>query len=487
MIPVRRAIWYAVLNQGSLVMVGFVSVAVLARLLTPAEIGVFAVASSISFVASSIRSFGVGDYLIREAHIDKSSVSSVIGVMMVMSWSLGLILIASAPLISSFFDVPDLRDVIWIMSGPFFLAPYITVPHSLLGRELRFDSTLRVDLAGALTNAVVSIALALWGLRYFGLAIGALLGVVAEFIVVTLLRPNLMTWKPSLSKFSEIFRAGFFISTGRALTMVSENSSDLILGRMSQMNIVGLFSRGLGLILFVQRLMVQSVGRVALPHLSQVNRSGGDVAEAYLTSVSLVGAVTMPVFAVINLAAKPMIIALFGDQWTASVEVASILALWATLQAVHSFSNPALLATGRERVVLLKELTSITVKIGVVVAAVPHGLIWVAWAFVISGAFDFVLSTLIMHLTHGITISRLISAYASNVVVAAVCWISLKGVSRFVDFDSMNSWLAVLLIGCAMTPVWLASIYLTRNKAWPFVRDIASQGVRRLLPQRSDL
>lgn len=52
-----------------------------------------------------------------------------------------------------------------------------------------------------------------------------------------------------------------------------------------------------------------------------------------------------------------------------------------------------------------------------------------------------------------------------------------------IDFESINSWLALLIIGSAMVPVWLLGLKLTGNKAWPFVRGaierIASAGLKR--------
>ncbi len=124
-----------------------------------------------------------------------------------------------------------------------------------------------------------------------------------------------MTWVPAFRGFGLIFGVGILISLGRTLAMVSQHSGDLILGRMAQMSTVGFYSRGLGLITFIQNLLVNSVGPTVLPHLSQVNRSGGSVAAAYSNAIALVGAFTFPVFAVVNLAAGPMINALFGDQW----------------------------------------------------------------------------------------------------------------------------------------------------------------------------
>ncbi|HEX4940841.1 MAG TPA: oligosaccharide flippase family protein, partial [Candidatus Kapabacteria bacterium] len=70
MSEIRKAILYSVLNQYSLQIISFISVAVLARLLTPDQIGVFAVATSIAFLAIEIRSFGVSEFLVREKAVD---------------------------------------------------------------------------------------------------------------------------------------------------------------------------------------------------------------------------------------------------------------------------------------------------------------------------------------------------------------------------------------------------------------------------------
>ena len=80
MSQVRQAIFFSLVNSYSLQAVSFVTVAVLARLLTPKEIGLFAVATSIAFLASSIRSLGVSEYLIREKEITAEQVKSVVGV-----------------------------------------------------------------------------------------------------------------------------------------------------------------------------------------------------------------------------------------------------------------------------------------------------------------------------------------------------------------------------------------------------------------------
>jgi O-antigen/teichoic acid export membrane protein len=479
----RRAILYSVLNQYSLQIISFVSVAVLARLLTPDEIGVFAVATSIAFLAIEIRAFGISEFLVREKEIDQQKVMSAIGVMIIMSWGLALLLIAAAGWIADFYGVADLRNIIWIITLPFFLAPYASVPVGLLAREMRFDAILKIDLFGSIVRNVCSIGLVLLDFGYYGLAYGVLAGVVAEFLAITYLRPAGMPWMPSFRNLAHIFRVGIQISVSRFLESTSQNASDLVLGRLASMKDVGLYSRGLGLILFLHNSLIQAVGPVALPHLAQVKRAGGSVLDAYLNAIVLIGAFSLPLFAVVHLASYSMITALFGDQWKLSVQIASILALWEMLRSLHCFATPALLAIGQERLVVIKEVISFAVRIVLLIVTVPYGLEYVAWGFVWSGAIDLVVATLLMKSALGLGVVRLLSAFVSNLVVAAACWITLKAMTLHIDFESINSWLALLIIGSTMVPVWLLGLKLTGNKAWPFVRGaverIAGAGLKR--------
>ena len=466
----RRAILYAILNQYSSQLISLASIAVLARLLTPAEIGVFAIATSISFLAIELRAFGVSEFLVREKEIDRQKVMSVIGVMMIMSWGLGLLLIAGAGWIASFYGVPDLRGVIWILTLPFFFAPYATVPVAILAREMKFDSILKIDLFGSVVRNVSSIGLVMLGFSYFGLAYGTLAGVVAEFLAITYYRPAGMPWRPSFNgPLGRTLRAGFQISVSKLLSLTSQTASDLVLGRLATLQDLGLFSRGLGLILFLHNSLVQAVGPVALPHLAQVKHAGGSVLAAYLNAIVLVHAFSLPLFAVVHLAAYSMITALFGYQWTAAVEIASILALWEMLRSVHCFATPALLAIGKERLVLLKEVFTVAIRLVLLILAVPYGLTNVAWGFVLSGAIELVFVSLLMRHALGLGFGQLFAAFVPNLLVAAVCWGALKAMTLRIDFESMNSWLALLIIAAVMVPVWLLGLRLTNNRAWPFV------------------
>lgn len=473
------------LGQYSLQLISFPATAILARLLSPDEIGIFAVASAIAYLAVEIRSFGVGEYLIREKEVDDKKIRSVLGVMIIMSWGLALVLIGGAHWLAVFYEEDNLRPILWIIAIPFFLAPHSSVPFAMLSREMKFDAILKISLIGSIVRHASSIGLVMLGYSYYGLAWGTLLGVVAEFLAITYYRPKGIPWLPAFGGVGHIFQVGFQISFAKVLYSTSQNASDLVLGRMASMADVGLFSRGLGLIQFIHSLLIKAVGPVALPHLAQVKRSGGNVADAYVNAVVLVGAFALPIFAVVNLSAHSMITALFGDQWGASVKIASILSIWAMLQAIHCFSAPALLSVGKERLFLVKEALTFASKFALIVLTVSSGLEAVAWGFVAAAVFELFLCNVLLKMALGLTAYRLLVAFIPNFLVAAACWSTLKLMGMFIAFEAMNSWLALLIIASAMTPVWLISLKLTANPAWPHLQDTLGRLMNLAKSQRS--
>ena len=73
--------------------ISLLSVVIVARLLTPEEIGVFVIASSLTLIASEIRLIGINAYIIREKELTEEKVRRCIGLAILVSYSFGLILL----------------------------------------------------------------------------------------------------------------------------------------------------------------------------------------------------------------------------------------------------------------------------------------------------------------------------------------------------------------------------------------------------------
>lgn len=480
MTKVRSALVFSILTQHSRQVINLFTIIILARLLTPTEIGVFAVASSLVFLAIELRALGVGQYLIREKEIDKEKIRSALGLMILVSWGMALIIAISAPYIADFYNEQALTVILWIIAGTFLFTPFSSLPDALLTREMKFKPLFIVKISSTIILSSSSIILVLLGYSYYGLAMGVMIGGIAHVLLISFYRPKDMPWLPSFSGLKKLLKFGALTSTASTLQQFSLSIPDLVLGRVATMADVGLFSRGLGVVVFLNNILGKAVAPVVLPHLSEIKRAGGDVGEAYLRAVVLLTAICWPIFAVVNLCAYSLIRALFGDQWDVAVPIASALAIWAVLQVTHSFSSYALIAVGKEKLMLKKEVIIFIIRFAAVLSAAPYGILMVAWAMVMAGIAELLINSWAIKKSIGIGYRRLAQDLLPSLIVTVICWGFLKLLSLFIPFESLNSWISLIIVGITMIPVWLLSLRITKHEAW----TVVIQMTNRLIPSK---
>lgn len=477
----RKAAIYSILTEYSVQIINFISVIVFARLLTPAEIGTFAVAGSISMLAGELRSLGVVQFIIREEELTREKLQSALGMIVSFSFSLGLIMIVCAPFISDFYDEESLQTILWLMSPTFFISPMTSIPIALLMREMEFTKLYVVWTTGAVVSFASTLWLVLAGYSYYGLAGGVIIGLVAELLICIWHNPAGTVWVPRFSWLRGLLRFGLFSTATSMFDRFSEGLPDLIIGRFGTMADVGLFSRGLGAILFLNRIVVQAVSSVVLPHFATVKRGGDQLREAYLNAIKLQAAFNWPVFAVVSVAAYPLIMFLFGDQWGMAAPITSALAYWAMLTSIHCFSNQILVVTGNESWMFYSALVSFVARLTAVLIAAPYGLMAVAWAMVASGAVDFAAHMVAVRKAVGLGFWELVRAFVPNFLVAAMCWLAAWGIGQWQPFETTAPWLSLLTIAGFLTVTWLVGLKVTRNPAWEivmsFVRPRLARGI----------
>ncbi len=109
---VLRALGLSVAGKYVTQLLAFASVVIVARLLTPAQIGEFSLAAAIVAVAYELRAFGVNFYIIQLDRLTDEAVRAATGVLYITSWSFGILLLAGASPAAGYFSVPVLRELL---------------------------------------------------------------------------------------------------------------------------------------------------------------------------------------------------------------------------------------------------------------------------------------------------------------------------------------------------------------------------------------
>jgi O-antigen/teichoic acid export membrane protein len=463
MASIRASVIYSFITRfgGKFITLG--TMMVVSRILTPSEIGTYAIAASIVMMTAEVRAMGVGSYLIREPHISSNSVRSALGLTILISWGLGLIIIMASESLADFYELPPLSSIFLILSITFFIAPFIAVPSALLAKYFAFKKILKMNLLASVLCSLTIISLAFAGFSFYSLAIGQLVTPLVIFLVLLVSRPKGMEYLPSFRGLAPMARFGIVSSLTLFVRKATVSLPDVVIGKLGPTGDVALFSRGMGLVDFLSQTVFMGVRPVVLPYLSLKKKEGEDVTAAYTKASVMLGAVVIPVLGVASMASLPAIRFFFGDQWDASAPVASALAIWAMFRCAHWLASDALMAVGRENLMLVREGVPFLVMIPLVIVAYPHGLPAVASIFIVAGALDLLITTVILKRVLALRVGYYLSAWLTNFVILAACLAAAWGVKQVVGFGPDNAIRVIGILLLTMPVIWFVTLAATRN------------------------
>ncbi|UQG54166.1 MULTISPECIES: oligosaccharide flippase family protein [unclassified Marinobacter] len=458
MSKVRTAIIISSVSQYVVRLIGLATTIIVARLLTPDEIGTFSVASAIVMIIAEFKLLGAADYLIREENLSEEKIRRALGLTMLISWGLGIFIIGVGPWVASYYELAPLAVIFPILSTTFFLGPFISIPMALVARSFNFKILLLVNILSSASALVVTVTLINLGFSFYSLAWGHVATILVQFLVVTFTKGFPTYWRPIFSDVGAIAKFGVYNSLTNLFKKGVSVAPDLVLGKMGTTAQVGMFSRGQGFVTFIAGTLVSGAAPVVLPYLSEAKRSGANLINAYTKATLLMGALMWPVLAVASVASLPAIRIFFGDQWDAAAPVASILAIWLILRSTHHFANNLLIASGNEHTMLKKEAFLLLAIFALVIFAFPIGFQAVAYAFLILGVLEVVVVTWLLVRVLDLNIITFYRTLLPNLLISLVCAAATYAISIWIPFEAEPAWKPICVIALFLPPIWLLSL-----------------------------
>jgi O-antigen/teichoic acid export membrane protein len=452
---VRSAIKVSLLMQVISKVTSFAFIIVIVRLLTPEELGVFAIVSSLTVLAVDLRFFGTGNFLIKEQEVTEDMKRSVLGVSIVISYLLGLALFFGASSLSNYFEYPDMTLLFQLMSFSFFVAPFVVVPHSLLMKEYNFKSLLIITCVSQIISVLITLYLITLGFSYFSLAITMNVTVIIQLILTYFLASNHLVLRPSLKQIKSILNYGGFNSLAVIFTRLSYVAPDLIIGKMGTAREVAMYSRGLGFMDFLSQVLTMGFRPIALPYLSESIHNKADVNSAYLRATNLLGSICWPIIAVAAFSAYPIIVFLFGDQWVESVPIVAYLGVWMVFKMLHILAPALLLASNNQKLLFYQTASVFVITALAIAGSFKYGLIAVAQAMALVGIIEFILISYQLKQRLGLNILALLRSLIPNITLTLTCLLATYFLSLTINFTKQDPIFSLGLIALVNIPLWI--------------------------------
>ena len=471
---VRQSLLLSLVDSYLGLVLQLASTVVISRLLTPAEVGVFAIAAVFAGLASTFRDFGVAEYLIQEREVTSQKIQAALALNIIVSWSVSIFLVVAASSVADFYKEPGIADVMRVQAISFLLIPFGAVTQAWFRRELNYRPIIICNAASSVAAFVASIALALNGFGYMSLAWSSLVGVAVVVLATAWFRPKSFPRWPSLVGMGTVFHFGKFASIIYIMAQVGKGAPELIIGRARGVADVGIFSRANGLIEMFNRLLLRPVLLICMPYFAGQDRERGSMAPAYLSSVSLLTAAGWPFLIAMGVMAFAAIRIVYGAQWVAAVPLAQILCLACAMELLFLPSREALLASGDARRASTLQAQIMVAQVLGLLAVFPFGLVGASWGLVAAAVVGVVLSQ--WHLRHiGLRTPALLAACGPSLVLGLLTGAPLAMAAWFIPIGESNFSVWAACGGCAAVLTWLSGLRLIRHPLWTEVASAAAK------------
>ncbi len=383
MTTVRRALALTFLERYLTTLLALASNVILARLLTPEQIGIYSVSLAAIGVAHVLREFGIGNYLIQVRDLTEAHIGTAFGLSLILGIGLFSVLMLGAPHVAAFYGDASMTVTLRIVALNFLILPFATVAGALLRRDMHFKKLVPVALTAAAVSFGVTVALAWAGFGADSMAVGsvvqnALIGLGNWWVT-----PSRKVHRPCLREWRSVASFGSQTTFTNVITTGSTDAGDLVVGKVLGFESVAILSRAQGLMNMFHRDAMNAVRAVAMPALAQTARENGPVTARYLTAVSMISLVAWIFYGLVSIYALEALRLLFGPQWDVAAALVPIYCAAGALACLTTLVPILLTAVGRIDLYTKAELAVQPCKLGVIVAAtlVFRSLEAVAWAF----------------------------------------------------------------------------------------------------------
>jgi O-antigen/teichoic acid export membrane protein len=345
---VTSGLWVAFTQGGDRVLMLGMMV-VLARLLSPADFGLFGIVLLALSALKRFSQLGISDALIQ---LPADNVDDYLDTALTLRFIRGVIVAAVAyvlaPYVAMVFDEPQATQLLRIVAGATVFQTLYNPGAIYFRKSLDFHKQFVYVLSGTLTRVVVSIGYALfveatvWAL-IVGFVAGTFLQMVTSYVIHDYRpRPGF-----DLAKARQMIGYGKWILGSGIVAFLFREGDDALVGVLLGSAALGLYQLSYRLSNAPATEISQIVSRVVMPAYSKLQDDIAAVREGFYRALRMSMLVSFPVGVGIIVVAPPFVQTFLGDQWTGMIVPMQVLTGYGLLRSIRSPTSPLFKALGR--------------------------------------------------------------------------------------------------------------------------------------------
>ena len=447
----------------------------MARLLTPREFGVIAMAAVFSGFAAVLQDAGLTAATIQAQSLTKEQRSGAFWLNSCIGAFLSLLLALFAPLITSFYGEPQLLNVIYVLAIEFWLVSLGMQHLANLRREMRFLSVSVIEFVANIAGVAVGL---IWALR--DPTVWALVALqLTRTATKTVLSWSVGTWLPgsvrTISSTKPLLKFAINLTFFKILNYISSNVDKILIGKEWGSLQLGLYNRAQHLMQLPLSNFNGPISSVFVPILSRLQDNAVEYRNYYLRGIRIVSFVGKPVIVVLVVLAEPLITFVLGPKWTDATPIFQALGVGAFLGVTNIASGWVYTSLGRTDRQLKFELFSMPIRIIGIWLGSAYGALGVAIAISSTRALLYLPLRIYAFRYTPITIKDFLLAIhresIASILSGGLVFLLLEHVTLFIDASNFLS----LFIGLSVFFSSYLLFYSCMPGGWAGLKSLISE------------
>ena len=344
---------------------------ILARLLTPEDFGVVAIALIFITLASILNDMGLSAAIIQRQNITEEHLSTIFYVNIGTGCFLTVVMMAASPLVANFFQKEILGSVLSLLSLNFIINSFGMIQRSILEKRLEFFKIALVETISLLLSALIGIGLAVMGQGVWSLVWQFLSYVLGSNILLWIFG----VWQPRLDfqfeKIKELL--GFSLNlVGNNLIYFARSLDVFLIGKYIGAVQLGYYSMAQRTVSFPVENLSSVLARVLFPAFSKIQDDKELSRASYLKIVEYISFFTVPMMVGLYMIAPEVVRVAYGSKWEPIIILLQILCITGILKSIGSTVGIIYLGYGRTDLAFRVEILFTSL----ICIAIAIGLMW---------------------------------------------------------------------------------------------------------------
>lgn len=369
-----------------ILLIGLVSNAFLARLLSPADFGLINFAMQSVFLVSALSDLRFGAALIQKKDPSEADLNTAWTLNVVRGLLLSSVLALLSGPLSLWAREPDAKPIMLALA----LVPLIEGLRNprfiLYEKRLDYRAEFVTQVGARLISLAISVVLAYYTRSAWALVYGTIASYVAQAYSTYLFSPALP--RPTLSAWRGLVSFSGWLTAGALVSQINLRLDTFVIARLLGTRANGLYAQAQQIAVLPTHELAGTIGRALFPGLSSVNGDRDRTHRLYTQIQAGMLGLSLPAGLGCALFAQPLVQILLGPKWMAVVPLVQIIAPVMALQLITSGVSAVAMAHGQTRALFLLNLSYLAVRMPLFLAGVIYfGLTGAITARAIAGLF----------------------------------------------------------------------------------------------------